>query len=110
MVSPCLRLCVALIVLALTATVQANGVAACEAAGQTLEQLQQEKQQQAAQLQQLQDYLNGQVPDPVQLAALLGHPLEETAPLSQRRPGQRSVPDNKCDALQNDIDTLLGQL
>lgn len=80
MVSPCLRLCVALIVLALTATVQANGVAACEAAGQTLEQLQQEKQQQAGQLQQLQGYLNGQVPDPVQLAALLGHPLEETAP------------------------------
>ena len=110
MVSPCLRLCVALIVLALTATVQANGVAACEAAGQTLEQLQQEKQQQAGQLQQLQNYLNGQVPDPVQLAALLGHPLEETAPLSQRRPGERSVPDNKCDALQNDIDTLLGQL
>jgi len=110
MVSPCLRLCVALIVLALTATVQANGVAACEAAGQTLEQLQQEKQQQAGQLQQLQGYLNGQVPDPVQLAALLGHPLEETAPLSQRRPGERSVPDNKCDALQNDIDTLLGQL
>ncbi len=72
--SPCLRLCVAVIFLALAATAQANGVAACEAARQTLEQLQQEKQQQAAQLQQLQTYLNGSVPDPRQLADLLGHP------------------------------------
>ena len=108
--SPCLRLCVAVIFLALAATAQANGVAACEAARQTLEQLQQEKQQQAGQLQQLQTYLNGSVPDPRQLADLLGHPLEETSALPQPKPGERRVPINKCEALQNDIDTLVGQL
>ncbi|WP_197469951.1 hypothetical protein, partial [Alcanivorax sp. HI0033] len=75
MVSPCLRLCAAVIFLALSAAAQANGVAACEAAGQTLEQLQQEKQQQAEDLQQLQRYLNGQVPAPETLTHLLGQPL-----------------------------------
>ena len=108
MVSPCLRLCAAVIILAMASPAHANGVAACEAARQTLEQLQQEKQQQQAQLQQLQAVLDGQVPDPEQLTNLLGHPLEHGQPLPQ--PGQRSVPDNKCQSLQNDIDTLSGQL
>ena len=110
MVSPCLRLCAAVIFLALSAAAQANGVAACEAAGQTLEQLQQEKQQQAEDLQQLQRYLNGQVPAPETLTHLLGQPLGETAALPAPKPAKRNLPDNKCQALQNDIDTLVGQL
>jgi len=110
MVSPYLRLCAAVIFLALVSTVQANGVAACDAARQTLEQLQQEKQQQENARRQLQTYLNGQVPAPGQLQDLLGHPLEQTAPLHQLGPVERSIPDNKCEALQNDIDTLVGQL
>ncbi|MED5388044.1 MAG: ATP-binding protein [Pseudomonadota bacterium] len=110
MVSPYGRLMVAVIVLALSTLANANGVAACEAAAQTLEQLQQEKQQQQARLQQFNAILAGQVATPEQLTELLGHPLEQRQLLPQPQPVPRSVPDNKCDALQNDIDTLVSQL
>ena len=83
---------------------------ACEAAEQTLLELQRELQQLRRDRLQWQSLLNGQVPAPHQLDILLGQPLDTPLIGTARKPAPREAIQSHCPARQDDITATLEQL
>ncbi|MDX1804287.1 MAG: ATP-binding protein [Alcanivorax sp.] len=84
--------------------------AACQAAGETLTQLNSQLQQRQAERRALGALLNGEMPDRDTLTRLLGQPLQQPLPPLSRPPQPRALADSKCPGLQDDIAVVTGQL
>lgn len=110
MVAPRIWLVFGLLALSVMAPIKAAENAACEAAELTLEQLKQQRQQLRADRAALQAIVDGEIPAPNQLNALLGRPLNQRPLLPMPPPQPLAITDSKCPDQQNDIDTLTRQL
>ena len=104
MVSPRFRLLFLGLFLCITPHLHAADSAACDAAELQLTQLEQQRQQRQADLDNLQQILDGQVPAPQQLTALLGHPLDSLS--TSPAPIPRQVENSDCPALQGDLKAM----
>lgn len=84
--------------------------ATCDAAEQTLLELERDLQQLRADQDQWQRLLDGLVLPPDQLEALLGYPLDQPHPGSLRKPPPRTAVDSHCPEFQDDVESLTAQL
>ena len=83
---------------------------ACDEAEQLLSSLEKERQQLRHDRQQLQGFLDGQVPTREQLNDLLGLPLDTPGITLPTRAPARLLELPECDALKNDLQALQRQL
>ncbi|MGB2247816.1 MAG: ATP-binding protein [Alcanivorax sediminis] len=90
--------------------VAAAASSACEEAGQLLLTMEREQQQLADDRDQLQRYLDGQVPTRQQLVALVGQPLDRTLPALPIKAPARNLEIPECPALKNDLEAMQRQL